>query len=408
MNRNLDLNSIFRRAGIILLLLVSIWVSAGAAMPFQDTQSTNSPAVSSHLDFQTDTRLSDEDKIEATIDAYFKLRYEGQRLLEAQDFSELVEDAKQPWVERETDKRDIELYIASLFGLNYVRYNYTLDYDTIEIKDNEAYVLLRESHEVVFESAAPFGIVSKLGNLQHTFTLHKVGGVWLIANDEYQDEISLALDNQTKEELIKQVDENYRESLEQSESTVRESLERFSVQPLALSTYPYNRTRAKNYADTYWNTTNPPYYVGLSSDCANFVSQAIYAGEGKTPPDTSGMPPAPRSYDYDWYYVWNNSGSKPWINVSSQYSFITGNIGRIGPYGSGTTNYCDTQVGDVVQLKDATTWFHEAIISVIAYPCGGKQFYYVDAHTTNRYQYPLINWSLYTMRFIRINGWRGN
>jgi hypothetical protein len=98
----------------------SDWVSAGAAMLFQDTQSSNSPAVSSHLDFRTDTRLSDEDKIKATIDAYFKLRYEGQRLLEAQDFSELVQDAKQPWVEREKDKRDIELYIASLFELNFL------------------------------------------------------------------------------------------------------------------------------------------------------------------------------------------------------------------------------------------------------------------------------------------------
>lgn len=111
----------------------------------------------------------------------------------------------------------------------------------------------------------------------------------------------------------------------------------------------------------------------------------------------------------DWYYVWNNSGSAPWVNVPQQYTFITGNTSKIGPYGQ-SVGVCSTSVGDVVQLYDGTLggWFHEGIIAQIVNPCGGLQFYYVDAHTTNRYHYALANWAQCPMRFIKINGWHGN
>lgn len=137
------------------------------------------------------------------------------------------------------------------------------------------------------------------------------------------------------------------------------------------------------------------------------MSQAIYAGEGKTPPDTSGMG-INGNYTYDWYYVWNNSGSLPWIRVPDQASFIAGNASRIGPYGSGTPAFCDANIGDVVQLQNATGWFHEGIVVGKSNPCGGAYSIYVAAHTTNRWNYNLYNWTMYGIRFIRILGWRGN
>lgn len=42
----------------------------------------------------------------------------------------------------------------------------------------------------------------------------------------------------------------------------------------------YNRSKAKAYIDTYWENYNPAYpsFHGGGGDCANFVSQVLYAG----------------------------------------------------------------------------------------------------------------------------------
>lgn len=155
--------------------------------------------------------MSDEEKIKATIDAYFTTRYEGQKLLAAQDFSPLLEDSTSAWVQKEKDKREIELYNAEAFDLKYLSYHYTLAYDSIDVKNNKATVQLRESHEVVFETIAPE--ISKMGDLQHIFTLHNKKDGWVIYKDEYQDELSQQLDYMSKEDIKKQVDENYQEDL---------------------------------------------------------------------------------------------------------------------------------------------------------------------------------------------------
>jgi len=355
---------------------------------------------------QQNADLSDEEKIKAAIDAYFALRYEGQKTLVAQDFFDLIEDNTLDWVKKEKDKRDIEIYIADLYDTPYASYSYTIDYDSIGIDKKKALVQLRESNEVI---TMPDLITSKMGNLPHTFTLHNKKDSWVIYKDEYQDEISEGLKNQTKEELLKQVDDNYQKNEQKGSSFSNKVLASVVAQLAALATYSYNGTLAKNYANTYWNTTSPPYYVGLGQDCTNFVSQAIYAGQGKTPPNTGGMTTSPtRNITNDWYYVWNNSGSVPWINVPGQYSFITGNTSRIGPYGTGTTNFCNARVGDVIQIQDASGWFHEGIVVSASTPCVGLQSYYIDAHTINRYYMQLNGWSMYAMRIIRINGWRGN
>ncbi|MFZ5921288.1 MAG: amidase domain-containing protein [Chloroflexota bacterium] len=404
---NIKLNNVVRNAGMFVLVLSLAFASIAAISPIAaKSPSVSEIAMANYRDAQS-SNLSEEDKIKSAISAYFTTRYESQRLLESQDFSPVLENATLEWVRKEMDKREIELYIATLFGLRYLSYNYTLDYDSIKITSYKAVVHLRESHNVVFETSAP--VVSKLGNLPHIITLRKKHAMWTIVIDQYQDEGTIALDNQTKQELLAQVDENYKLN-QQLTSTHREEAVSSAFYPSpSLKSYSYNRTEAVDYADDFWNTKNPPYYKGLDSDCANFVSQALYAGEGKKPPDKSGMTTSPtRKINTDWYYVWKNSGSKPWINVPAQYTFITKNINKIGPYGQGTTSFCNTQIGDIVQLYSYSRgWFHEGIITLIVNPCGGLQFYYANAHTTNRQHYLLAYWAQYKMRFIKINGWRG-
>lgn len=84
----------------------------------------------------------------------------------------------------------------------------------------------------------------------------------------------------------------------------------------------YDRSKAKQYADTWWNEANPN-FIHFDVDCTNFVSQCLYAGN------------APMHYtgkrDQGWWYVdsnnqekwsfsWSVSHSLYWyLNTSSSY-----------------------------------------------------------------------------------------
>lgn len=411
MKRNLKTNKAIQYLGIFLVSIIA-FTSIAATFPTDaSSKSVTDAATSKYIVAQSNSQISDEEKIKTTIDAYFTTRYEGQKMLEAQDFSVLLADKDLPWVQKEKDKREIELYTAKLFDLRYVKYNYTLDYASIEIKNNKAVVNLKENHEVVFEAIAPD--VSKLFNLKHVLTLHKKNEMWLIYNDEYQDELSVQLDHMTKNEIKDQVDKSYQDDLKKKTKSANSSSKVFAkplLSVLELNTYTYNRTAAKNYADTYANGTNSDYDRYSPSDCTNFVSQAIYSGMGYASPNTDGM--GTYGDDSEWYFdFYSKTGSSPWVGVPQQYDFITGNTSQKGPYGQENT-LCATKVGDIIQLKSGGSWFHEAIVVSSVYPyCGTLSQYQIDSHTTDHYHYPLSNWASFypsNMRSILILGWIGD
>lgn len=184
MKHDLKVKKVIQYASFAFLILAFVFTSVGVASAAQvQSKSVSQVAISKYLEAQQNPNLSDKDKIKAAIDAYFTTRYEGQKLLQTQDFSPMLENRAQSWVAKEEEKRDIELYVAKLFGLRYLSYQYTLNYSVIEIKGNTATVQLREGHKVVFEVLAPK--VSELANLQHIFTLHNNKGVWVINKDAY-------------------------------------------------------------------------------------------------------------------------------------------------------------------------------------------------------------------------------
>lgn len=192
------------------------------------------------------------------------------------------------------------------------------------------------------------------------------------------------------------------------------------------TTYAYSRSLATAYANAHVTSTcDPNYgcnyntayyktelYSGICVDCANFVSQAIYAGEGKTPPDTSGMTTAAnRSYTYDWYYIFNNppntqngSGSQPWVNVQRQMDFIRNNAQNesIGPYGY-LAAFSSAAAGDPVYISQSSTHDHEGIIITKGSSLSTTT---IDAHCADRKGYPLSNWATYTPEYIHIQGWQ--
>jgi hypothetical protein len=176
-------------------------------MPVQTNTETSRVAIANYLAAQKNPDLNDEEKIKITIDTYFTLRYEGQKVVAAQDFSSLIEDNSLDWVKKEIDKREIELYIACMFNTSYKSYNFDLDYSSIEIKKDTAEALLIESNQVVHNAVAPQ--VSEMSGLSHQITLHNRNDGWVIYQDQYKDENTQLIASSTKEEIKKQVDANY-------------------------------------------------------------------------------------------------------------------------------------------------------------------------------------------------------
>jgi hypothetical protein len=96
-------------------------VSARGDAPSLKVQqkTANEIIISKYQTAQRNPNLSDEEKIKVAIDAYFTIKYESQKFLEEQDFSLLLDDETLEWVKKEKDKREVELYLAELFDLNF-------------------------------------------------------------------------------------------------------------------------------------------------------------------------------------------------------------------------------------------------------------------------------------------------
>lgn len=334
-------------------------------------------------------------EIKEVITAYFELRYEALKLLKPADFS-IVSDTRKAstitveWLRREQERQDIELFIAETFGTNYTEYKFYLDYKSIAIKDSSAVVTLLESHDVYF-ATNPTSI-AKMANLEHVITLTNVGGSWKITNDNYRDETIELMETLSKEEILQNVRINH------DSQFLRQDTENQLFQPEA--NYTYNGLAAATYADTWWNSINSTYHQEPNNDCTNFASQAIYEGTNHTMSN-------PDNYNTKWYYdFYTHSGSYPWVNVGGIFTFLTTNTGK-GPYGYNSGAYlCNLGKGSIVTMKQSGVWKHTVVVALISGDCHIPSSTLVDAHTTNRYHYPLSSYSGYTWYAITISGYR--
>lgn len=423
--------------GFVLLLIALTFTSIGASSPVQYGQisTTTQIAFSNYLATQQSEDLSDEEKIKAAIDAYFIARYEGQKVLEQQDFSPLLDDDTLDWVKKEKDKREIELYIATLFDLGYQNYSFTLDYDSIEIQKNKAVVELRQSHQVVYESIAPE--ISELANLPHTITLHNKDGIWVIYKDQYEDEYTKLLDTTPKENVKQQIDENYKNSQgNRSTTSGAKALARLAYSPLALPSYSYNRNAATTFSynnalitqapipqaikNAYQATYGVPYPSnwptkynnedGSGGDCTNFVSQSIFEGTGYTSGDASYFNPTPN--DSNWYYKFSQTpkGSTTWINVGWLYSYLLNtSTSKRGPYGIAisTNSFCTSiNPGDPIFMKSGSNWAHAVIVYSKSSPCTSPNNIRVNSHNAYKRNEPLPTWSGFSWYGVYIQGYR--
>ncbi|MBI3172706.1 MAG: amidase domain-containing protein [Chloroflexi bacterium] len=404
--------------GVLIFALLSI-----GAMP--QKKHGQSPVIDSYLAAQDNKSLGDEEKIKVAINAYFTLRYEGQKNLELRDFSVLLKDKTSDWVIKETDKREVELAIASMYGLGYEKYSFTLDYDSIEINKTQAVVQLREGHEVIFKAHAPEP--SYLYNLKHVFNLEKIGNKWVIVEDKYQDDLTPLMENETKEQILSRLQSDYEEekrmiasNLFQNTPNEKDWLTKPAIPDFptndespeitpSVSFHSYDRTAAVNYANV-WASNDPNTQLRnptwgnfdgqvLGGDCTNYVSQVIW----------NGAPQMDNTGSYQWYYFGYGDRSPAWTDVSALYTYLTSNY-YTGPVGTeiSASSACTLSPGDIIQAQGASGWFHTIVVVEVAPNCnvvGPNNAIYYNAHTNDRKHYPLSYLSAYIKRYIKITGY---
>ncbi len=140
-----------------------------------------------------------------------------------------------------------------------------------------------------------------------------------------------------------------------------------------MLTNVYNRQRAVNYANRYWNSHNP-YYLLFPDDCTNYVSQCLHAG---------GLPMVSgKNRNQGWWYrrvSGGHSWSYSWAVAHSLYTLLRngGPTGRCRVVSSPR----DLELGDVLcyDWEGDGRWNHNTIIT--AFDAEGQPL--VNAHTFN-------------------------
>ncbi len=132
-----------------------------------------------------------------------------------------------------------------------------------------------------------------------------------------------------------------------------------SVEYMAAGDGSYSADEAVAYADRWWNSANPNYnnYISRGVDCANFVSQCLYAGGMQ---QTSTWKP----------------GTYAWVNVNGQIAYLK----NFGTFMS--ANSSNVKKGNPVYYDwDSSGDYDHTAICVGT--SGGTPI--VDAHTSARY-----------------------
>lgn len=248
----------------------------------------------------------------------------------------------------------------------------------------------------------------------HTLTLQMDGqGEWKIINDDYTDEFKDAFGTNVDwnsliqsfpEEIAKEKAEPKRlppahpgvtSTVVSSGSTVPNG----TTGPYYIS---YNRSGAASYALSHTNNSgdsvrtqnyNPLFYAYPGNDCADYVSQCLWAGFGGS--DSSygiqvhvyPMITSPEGAVYPWYADSATDGSTMWINAYSLINDATSNYSN-GYYGVQmyTESVNSVALGDVV-LDSSGAGHVEIVTNVSGAPDWGTIF--VSSHTNNRYNAPL-------------------
>jgi len=353
-------------------------------------------------------------KIKGVITKYFKSEFESIKKGQAVQEDTIIGNEKLKEFINLRNSREGIWYKK----LNYNLLNYSININYNSINYNDGICTIDLSKNTQFSYDRDPSIVSKELNAKHIITLKKIDDKWLIDNDidnieninkinkikdsnsnssnsnsSINNIIKISVVSDTNNDLdqkilnLKERSKNidtevneYKQFIQNASQSRKNKLA--TLLPSPNGTFEghtwqvdYNRMAAVNYAHTWANSQNNS-YRSFEDDCANFVSQSIYAGA-----------PVMNTGSMGWFNGTLIAGSA-WINVGDQWNFLISNTGK-GPVAMDNTHLYGIDFGDLIDLWNASTksYHHAIIITKI----GETGDLYFSAHTNSRYDYPLVD-----------------
>lgn len=167
---------------------------------------------------------------------------------------------------------------------------------------------------------------------------------------------------------------------------------------MTLTTYPFDRGAAIEYARNWALDRNPEYvdFSDMGGDCTSFVSQILMAG---------GAVMNKSSRETGWYFRSLSDRSYSWSGVPFMYQFLTTNQG-LGPFGHVVPS-AEVQPGDIIQLRfyGNPQFSHSLFVTQVGEPPTPYNVL-IAAHTLDSIDRPLATYSYVELRVIRIDGVR--
>ena len=164
---------------------------------------------------------------------------------------------------------------------------------------------------------------------------------------------------------------------------------------MPLIMFPYERSRAVNYAHRWAYGRNPAFYdyENIGGDCTNFASQCIYAGSG-----VMNYTPT-----FGWYYIDANQKAPAWTGVEYLYNFLTRSEASIGPHAREVTLQ-EVRPGDIVQLSfTGESYQHSPVIVSTRQPETLGDIL-IAAHSYDADNRPLDSYEFKKIRFLHMEG----
>ena len=169
----------------------------------------------------------------------------------------------------------------------------------------------------------------------------------------------------------------------------------------------YSFSNAVTYAQRYYNTYNSSYpdWTSYGGDCANFISQCLYAG-GKSMVGTPGTSTAAQNWS-NWFSSGSSCNtskvSSTWRGANAFKSYWKNNASSYSTFSSvGSSSYSYGYTGDAVSLLNSNGSAYHTLM-IVGYDYTNKDFI-VAAHTYNTKTAKLSNYSpaggfiIYNMR----------
>ncbi|MGE5633162.1 MAG: amidase domain-containing protein [Caulobacteraceae bacterium] len=375
--------------------------------------------------------LSDSGKISKLIEIYFYSKSENYKQDADIDIAMLKSSDEQFQKNQEYVKKKSAYYkkLRIKSGGVIIWDNINIKINDIKIDGDNAIVKVNEDYKYVLDNYH-HGISST--GFNYTIGLVKQDNSWFITTIESDDEFDRAYLN-TDFDLDSMVEEDVSEipELEGDSPVILSSNTEQPAQEddnaviaASLVRIPYNRSDAATYAGWYSYKTSDPYsntpynsyfhdYADLKSDCQNFGSQCVWYGLGGA--DTyeaieGKYIPMIDSGSRVWYQTSGHDELYSWVNVSGFTSYASaGGSTQLGPYGSIYSGISNADIGDIIQIKDSSGWYHTYVVNDVSGTAGSrtKSDIWVCAHTGNRYNNrfdTVTSTALSNLRTVKING----